>query len=79
MLVVGQPNEIWGKIVVAILTPDGAFDEAQVRAGLAQTLSSYKHPKRFILVNAVPRHESGKADYRTASAIAAEALAVGTS
>ena len=73
VLVVGQPDETWGKIVVAILKPDGAFDEARVRAGLAHTLSSYKHPKRFILVDTVPRHESGKADYRAATAIAAEA------
>jgi len=73
VLVVGQPDETWGKVVVAILQPDGVFDEAVVRAGLAQTLSSYKHPKRFILVDTVPRHESGKADYRTATALAAEA------
>ncbi|WP_419320644.1 acyl-CoA synthetase [Caulobacter sp. ErkDOM-E] len=72
VLVVGQPDEKWGKIVVAILKPDGLFDEARVRAGLTQTLSAYKHPKRFILVDTVPRQESGKADYRTAIAMADE-------
>ncbi|AZS20037.1 MULTISPECIES: acyl-CoA synthetase [unclassified Caulobacter] len=72
VLVVGQPDDKWGKIVVAILKADGVFDEARVRAGLAQTLSAYKHPKRFVLVDTVPRHESGKADYRTAIALATE-------
>lgn len=69
-LVVGQPDEKWGKIVVAIVKATDAFDEAAIRRGLSETLSSYKHPKRFVLVDEVPRHESGKADYRTANAIA---------
>jgi fatty-acyl-CoA synthase len=69
-LVVGRPDDIWGKIVVAIVRPSKVFDEAEVRMGLAKTLSAYKHPKRFICVDRVPRHESGKADYRRAIELA---------
>ncbi len=69
-LVVGQPDDKWGKVVVAIVQAGDGFDEAAVRQGLSTTLSSYKHPKRFILVDDVPRHESGKADYRAANALA---------
>ena len=69
-LVVGRPDEVWGKIVVAIIRSAGPFDEAKVRAGLAKTLSTYKHPKKFVNVEVVPRHESGKADYRRAVALA---------
>jgi len=69
-LVVGRPDEVWGKIVVAIIRSAGPFNEAEIRAGLAKTLSSYKHPKKFVNVEVVPRHESGKADYRRARALA---------
>lgn len=70
-LVVGQADETWGKIVVAIVRAPAGLDEPQIRAGLSKTLSAYKHPKRFILVDEIPRHESGKADYRRATALAA--------
>ncbi|WP_293902061.1 acyl-CoA synthetase [Phenylobacterium sp.] len=68
-LVVGQPDEKWGKIVVAIVRRSAAYDETAVRAALGKTLSAYKHPKRIILVDEIPRHESGKADYRRATAL----------
>lgn len=70
-LVVGQPDEKWGKIVVALVKSSQGFDEAEIRRALAVTLSAYKHPKRFVVVDEIPRHESGKADYRTAGAIVA--------
>ncbi|HPN04215.1 MAG TPA: acyl-CoA synthetase [Hyphomonadaceae bacterium] len=72
-LVVGQADEKWGKIVVAVIKVAGAFDEAAVRRGLSTSLSSYKHPKRFVIVENVPRHESGKADYRATIALVEQA------
>jgi fatty-acyl-CoA synthase len=66
-LVVGRPDETWGKTIVALVRVGTSFDEARVRSGLAATLAAYKHPKAFILVDDVPRHESGKADYRRAA------------
>ena len=71
-IVVGEPHPVWGKSIVAIVKSAPAFDEAQVRAGLGKSLASYKHPRRYLQVEAVPRHESGKADYRKAQAIVAQ-------
>jgi len=65
-LVVGEPDPTWGKSIVAIVKSTPAFDEAAVREGLKKTLASYKLPRRFLHVDQVPRHESGKSDYRTA-------------
>jgi 3-oxocholest-4-en-26-oate---CoA ligase len=70
-LVVGVPDDRWGKMIVAIVEATDGFDEARIRTGLGATLSSYKHPKRFVIADAVPRHESGKPDYRRAAALAA--------
>jgi 3-oxocholest-4-en-26-oate---CoA ligase len=70
-LVVGAPDERWGKMIVAIVATTDRFDEATIRSGLGATLSPYKHPKRFVIVEAVPRHESGKPDYRRAAALVA--------
>lgn len=72
-LVIGEPDEKWGKRIVALVRASATFDEGEVRSALGQTLSAYKHPKRFVLVASVPRHESGKADYRTAAAMVVEA------
>jgi fatty-acyl-CoA synthase len=71
-LVVGRPDERFGKVVVAIVRATDAFDEATVLAGLAKTLAAYKLPKAFVRVEEVPRHESGKADYRTAQSLGAQ-------
>jgi 3-oxocholest-4-en-26-oate---CoA ligase len=65
-LVVGEPDATWGRSIVAIVQSTPAFDEAAVREGLKKTLASYKLPRRFLHVDQVPRHESGKSDYRAA-------------
>lgn len=75
-LVVGEPDPTWGKSIVAIVKSTPAFDEAAVRAGLQKSLANYKLPRRFMHVDAVPRHESGKADYRSALALVSENLKV---
>jgi fatty-acyl-CoA synthase len=69
-LVVGRPDETWGKVLVALVSVGPQFNEAEVRAGLGASLAPYKHPKAFIIVDEVPRHESGKADYRRAVQLA---------
>jgi acyl-CoA synthetase (AMP-forming)/AMP-acid ligase II len=71
-LVVGVPDERWGQRVAAVVEP---------RPGEAPTLeelgehcrtkvAGYKVPKELHLVAAMPRHPSGKPDYRRAKAIA---------
>jgi 3-oxocholest-4-en-26-oate---CoA ligase len=75
-LVVGEPHETFGKSIVAIVSVNDAFDEETVRQSLLKTLAGYKLPRRYIKVAQVPRHESGKSDYRTANAIVAEDIRV---
>lgn len=72
-LVIGMPDERWGKVVVALIERDKHFVEADVREALLQELAPYKLPKRMVYLESVPRHASGKGDYRRAAAIAAEA------
>ncbi|WP_326523569.1 AMP-binding protein [Sphingomonas sp.] len=70
VLVVGVPDATWGKSVAALVTTTGGFDESAIRAALGRTLAAYKIPKRLILLDALPRHASGKGDYRAATEIA---------
>ncbi|SOZ29612.1 AMP-dependent synthetase and ligase [Cupriavidus taiwanensis] len=72
-LVVGVPDEKWGKAVVALVQTGTNFDEAAVRERLLNELAPYKLPKRILRFDAVPRHASGKGDYRRAAAMVAEA------
>lgn len=72
-IVVGVPDEKWGKAIVALVQTRSDFDEAVVRQALLQELAPYKLPKRMIQLDEVPRHASGKGDYRRAAALAAEA------
>jgi fatty-acyl-CoA synthase len=74
-LVVGEPDPVWGKSIVAIIKSTQDFDEAAVRHGLLKTLAAYKLPRRYLHVEEVPRHESGKSDYRKAQALVAGSLA----
>ncbi|WP_292682914.1 AMP-binding protein [Novosphingobium sp.] len=72
-IVVGAPDEKWGKVIVALVETGSGFDEGAVRACLLRDLAPYKLPKRFIQMDEVPRHASGKGDYRRAASIAVEA------
>lgn len=60
-LVLGMPDETWGKIVTALLVADKEplTDKALKRA-LNQTLSSYKRPRRIAWVEKLPTNNSGK-------------------
>ena len=67
-LVVGVPDERWGSAVTAVVQPvpgsEPSLEDLVVhcKAGLA----SYKAPKRLVVVDAIVRSPSGKADYRWA-------------
>jgi acyl-CoA synthetase (AMP-forming)/AMP-acid ligase II len=65
-LVFGLPDERFGQRVVAIASLDGSVDHvdpAAVIDGARTALSSYKLPRRLVLVEEVPRAPNGKADY----------------
>jgi fatty-acyl-CoA synthase len=69
-IIVGVPDEIWGRVVIALVRNGVGYDEAQVRQALLAELAPYKLPKRIIPLTELPRHASGKSDYRRAAAIA---------
>jgi fatty-acyl-CoA synthase len=61
--VVGMPDEKWGEVGVCALVPAGDAAEAIVEAAkayLAERLARYKLPRRFVVVEALPRTGSGK-------------------
>lgn len=75
-LVVGLDDEKFGQAVTAVasLAPGQSVDEATVIAGVKNQLAGYKAPKRVVFVSTVPRAPNGKADYKTAKTMAADAL-----
>ncbi len=60
--VVGQRDERWGEIVVAVvvLEPGVRMSEADVLALFAHRLARYKHPRMVRFVDTLPRTELGK-------------------
>ena len=75
VLVVGAPDERWGQRVVAVVetTPGTEPDEDDLRALARRSLAGYKVPKQVVFVDKGVRSPSGKADYRWAAAVAAQA------
>jgi len=68
VLVVGDPDQHWGERVAAIVAPrpGRALTLDDLRNHVRGRLASYKLPTRLVLVDAVERSPSGKADYRWA-------------
>jgi fatty-acyl-CoA synthase len=73
-LVFGLPDPKWGSIVGALIEvdrgADAAPDDDAVRAALSIELAAYKLPRLLVRTDAIPRHASGKSDYRRAIDIA---------
>jgi acyl-CoA synthetase (AMP-forming)/AMP-acid ligase II len=65
-LVLGVPDEVWGRAVAALVCTEPGYDELRTRRSMQRVIASYKIPKYFMRVAEVPRHASGKADYRRA-------------
>jgi acyl-CoA synthetase (AMP-forming)/AMP-acid ligase II len=56
--VVGLPDEQWGEVVCAVVVPsgDGMPPElGDLRELCGGTLASYKHPRRLVVVDQIPR------------------------
>ena len=77
VVVTGRPSERWGQEVVAVVAlAEGAHAGAdELVAHAAQSLARYKLPKAIVFRPVIERSPSGKADYRWAKALAAEATA----
>lgn len=60
--VLGVPDARWGEVAVAALVarPGVVVDEAALRALLDARLARYKHPRRFIWLDALPKTALGK-------------------
>ncbi len=58
--VIGVPDDDLGEAVVAVLVATGDLDIAAVQAGAAKALARYKHPRRYEVVEALPRNAMGK-------------------
>lgn len=60
--VIGVPHPDFGEAVVAaVIAKSGAtLAEAAVRAALADNLAPFKHPKRVLVVDSLPRNAMGK-------------------
>lgn len=72
---VGIPDERFGQAVTLVASrADGAaVTEAEVIGHVKSLIADYKAPKKVVFVEAVYRSPSGKADYRWAQDLAAQA------
>jgi fatty-acyl-CoA synthase len=77
-LVVGVPDERWGRAVIALVTlrEDSALDEDVLRHHVRAQLAGFKTPKRILAVESMFRAPNGKADYARATAHARRALGI---
>ena len=75
-LVVGLEDDRFGQSVTAVVAcSDGAtVEESAVIASVKRELAGFKAPRRVVFVGTVPRAPNGKADYKTAKRLAAEAV-----
>jgi fatty-acyl-CoA synthase len=73
-IIVGVPDPTWGRTVVALVRVSDDYDAAMAQAAMLKDLAPYKLPKRTIILAELPRHASGKGDYRRAQEIAAAEL-----
>ena len=76
-MVLGIPDDTWGKAVAALIATAPGFDADAVREGLKANLAAYKVPRRIFEVAEVPRHASGKGDYRVGNEVMERLLAGG--
>ncbi|MEU9208592.1 acyl-CoA synthetase [Streptomyces sp. NPDC048415] len=75
-LVAGVPDETWGNHVAAVVQlRDGAAlpSLGDIQAHCRSHLAGYKVPRQLVITDSIQRSPSGKADYRWARSVAAEA------
>lgn len=59
--VVGVPNEEWGELVAAaLIVKEDSFDTQTLHAWLRERMPAYKTPRKYLVVNELPRNAMGK-------------------
>ncbi|MCT4555308.1 MAG: malonyl-CoA synthase [Pelagimonas sp.] len=60
--VIGVPHPDFGESPVAVLVPEKGVqpDLAVIEAAVSQSLARFKHPRRYIVLDALPRNTMGK-------------------
>lgn len=60
--VIGVPHPDFGETVVAVIVPEkgASVDEAALRQACADSLAKFKHPRAFVMLDALPRNTMGK-------------------
>jgi fatty-acyl-CoA synthase len=73
--VVGLPDPRWGEVPVLALVPlpGAALDAEQVRAAFATRLARFKHPRRIVVVDTLPKTALGKVQKAELAALLAAA------
>ncbi|MCX5188119.1 class I adenylate-forming enzyme family protein [Streptomyces sp. NBC_00268] len=62
--VIGVPDEKWGEVVVAYVQPrpGSTVDPAALEALCARSLTGFKRPASYVVVEAIPKNAVGKID-----------------
>ena len=58
--IVGLPHPDLGEAVTAFIITEGIFSEAKVRDRLTAHIASFKQPRKYVTVDALPRNSMGK-------------------
>ena len=71
--VIGQPDEQWGEVAVAVVVkkPDAPLDAAGVMTLLDGKLARFKHPRRVLFMDSLPKTALGKVQKSELAAVIA--------
>jgi malonyl-CoA/methylmalonyl-CoA synthetase len=59
--VVGIPNDEWGELIVsAIVVKDNSLNTEELTKWLRERMAAYKTPRKYLMVNELPRNAMGK-------------------
>ena len=58
--VIGISDEDLGEAVVAVIAPNGSFNESEVRDYIKDKVANFKRPRRYLLIDELPRNSMGK-------------------
>jgi fatty-acyl-CoA synthase/long-chain acyl-CoA synthetase len=63
--VIGVPDDKWGESVTAVVVPNGALEENEIKEFCRGKLAKFAQPKRVVLQDNLPLTIIGKVDKKT--------------